>query len=97
MKNHADYEKLCTENVTADNIFKKSSILDGAAEEIACDEYYGDHAMIYALAKQLYEYFDKDLDKAAKFYESSSEWDREYEIYGIIDAIDWLKDLSING
>ena len=66
------FTELCTAPVTVDNIMEKSWVLDGAAEEISCDECYGNRDMIYDLASQLYTYFDGDMEKAKKFYEENS-------------------------
>lgn len=82
-----EFEILCEAPVTDENIIKKSYIVDGAAEEMSCDEYYGDDDMIYALATQLYNYFGGDMSKAEKFYSSA----RMTDEYGIVDAIWWLK------
>ena len=82
-----EFKTLCEAPVTDENIIKKSYIVDEAAEEMSCDEYYGDDDMIYALATQLYNYFGGDMTKAKKFYSSV----RMTELYGIVDAIEWLK------
>ena len=82
-----EFETLCEAPVTDENIIKKSYIIDEAAEEMSCDEYYGDDDMIYALATQLYNYFDGDMIKAKDFYATA----RMAECYGIVDAIEWLK------
>ena len=82
-----EFEILCEAPVTDENIIKKSYIVDGAAEEMSCDEYYGDDDMIYALATQLYNYFGGDMTKAEKFYSSSE----MTELFGIVDAVWWLK------
>ena len=82
-----EFEMLCKAPVTDENIIKKSSIVDGAAEEMSCYEYYGDDDMIYDLATQLYNHFGGDMTKAKEFYSSA----RMTEIYGVVDAIEWLK------
>ena len=78
---------LCEAPVTDENVIEKSYILDEAAEDISCDGYYGDDDMIHALATQLYNYFGGDVAKAKEFYSSA----RMTELYGIVDAIWWLK------
>ena len=87
------HKMLCTEEVTSENILRKSALLDSAAEQISCYEYNGDEEMMYALAKQLYTYFDCDIEKAKNFYDASDEWDEDDEMFGIIGAIEWLKEL----
>ena len=84
-----EHEKICLAEVTMENIYEKSCIVEGAAEEMSCDEYEGDEKMACDLARQLYAYFDNDTDKMQEFYAQY----RKYETYGFVDAITWLKNL----
>lgn len=84
-----EFEELCAAKVTEDNIIKKSNVVERAAEEMSCDEYDGDEKMACDLARQLYNYFDGDMEKAEAFYAPYN----DPADYGYVDAINWLKNL----
>lgn len=87
-KANRKFAKFCAAPITAENIMEKAEVLRDAAEEMSCDEYYGDDDRIYALATQLNKFFGGDMEKAKDFFKNSTMrdyWD------DVVWAIEWLK------